>query len=355
MRVVQVVLGSAGGIGAHVRDLVAGLHGLGHDVRVLTDAATQRRFGYPAAHVDPTKGEARRLVAGADVVHAHGFRAGILAVRLAPADVPVVVSLHNQVRGAVLSPRRVVGSVAARAVLRSADLVTGASQDLVADARRLGARRAEIAPVPSRRIPALLAVERDRWRSEHRARLLRERGLDPGRPLVLSIARLAPQKQVGQLVAATLLSRPSGAQWALLGPGQEGLGALPGGAGRLHALGESNDVEPWLLAADVFVLTSEWEARALVVQEAMAAGTPVVATRTGGLPDLLEGVGLLVALEPAPTLARRVADAVGELLGDPARARSLAGSARARAAGWDGIDDTAGRWTSRYERLVRMT
>src|SRR5680860_1797340 len=55
----------------------------------------------------------------------------------------------------------------------------------------------------------------------------------------------------------------------------------------VHFVGARSDAGQWLRAAEVFVLPSEWEARALVVQEAMAAGTPVVATDVGGLHDLV--------------------------------------------------------------------
>lgn len=354
MRVVQVVLGSAGGIGTHVRDLGAGLGRLGHDVRVLTDAATQDRFAYPGAVVDPTKGERRRLLAGADVVHAHGYRAGFRAVRDTPSSVPVVVSLHNQARGARLSPRRLVGSLLAHRVMRSAALVTGASADLVDDARDAGARRAELAPVPSPRVPGLLATDRDVWRDAHRSAWLRRHDLDPERRVVLSIGRVAPQKRIDQLVAAGRVADPRH-QWALVGPGQDDLADLPGGTGPLHLVGESDDVGSWLLAADALVLTSEWEARALVVQEAMAAGTPVVATDAGGLPDLLHGVGVLVAASPAGTYATRVAAAVDDLLADPGAAERLAGAARDRAAGWEGLDEMAARWSRWYSGLVPMT
>ena len=68
-----------------------------------------------------------------DVVHAHGFRAGLVAATVLGGP-PTVISLHNPVRGSGASPRRLVGQTVAQAVMRRADLVTGASSDLVSDA-----------------------------------------------------------------------------------------------------------------------------------------------------------------------------------------------------------------------------
>jgi len=94
----------------------------------------------------------------------------------------------------------------------------------------------------------------------------------------------------------------------------------------------------------VFVLTSRWEARALVVQEAMAAGLPVVATRTGGLPGLIGEAGLLVPVGDS----RAVADAVERLLGDEALRRRLSSEARSRATMWASPAEEARRWVARY-------
>jgi glycosyltransferase involved in cell wall biosynthesis len=103
-------------------------------------------------------------------------------------------------------------------------------------------------------------------------------------------------------------------------------------------------VGDWLRAADVFVLTSRWEARALVVQEAMAAGLPVVVTRTGGLPDLVGDTGCLVAVgDPSA-----VADRVDLLLTDPENRARRGAAARARAAMWPTPDDETRRWVDRY-------
>lgn len=342
MRILLCLASAAGGIGTHVADLARELEATGHEVRVATDPDTRERFGLPGD--DPLRpSRVRALTRGADIVHAHGFRAGLVAA-LARPRVPLVVSLHNPIRGGA-SLRRVSGEVAARLVMRGADLATGASSDLVADARSLGARRAELAEVPSPRVPGLLATDRAAWRGQHRQGWLREHDLDPGSPFVLTIARVAPQKGIDVLAAAAATA--PAIQWGLVGPGQ---GELDSTVGGLHLLGESRDIDAWLLVADALVVPSEWEARALVVQEAMAAGTPVVARRVGGLPDLIEGVGRLVPAD-ATGGAAALGGAVMALLADPDRAEADAARARERARGWAGLAESAREWTLRYEEL----
>ena len=109
-------------------------------------------------------------------------------------------------------------------------------------------------------------------------------------------------------------------------------------------MGARTDVSDWLRAADVFVLTSRWEARALVVQEAMAAGLPVVVTRTGGLPELVGDAGSLVAVgDPAAVAAE-----VDRLLADPSSGPAP-GGCRGRAGPPDGPLPTtrrAGGWNA---------
>lgn len=384
MKVVLVVGHSTGGIGTHVGQLSADLRALDHDVRLVTDAATARRFGWDGEAGTLTwwprdAGSLRRwsrrlrdLAADADVVHAHGIQAGA-AVALAglpgwrdpagarrPGRLPlVVVSLHNQPPARGLGGR--VGEALARVAVRRADLATGASSDLVTLVRRLGARDARLAAVPSPLVPALLAAPAPG--PAERAALVADLGLG-ARPLVLTVSRIAPQKRLDVVVAAAgqLRHRPE-ICWAVAGDGDPDLRAdlvSAAGGGEVVLLGARTDVPALLRAASVLVVSSDWEARALVVQEAMAAGTPVVATDVGGLRDLVGGTGVLVPPGSATALATALDEVLDEVLdepsedvpGDPSReptptaARARAG--RAVAASWADGPETARQWVRWY-------
>ncbi|GAA6526631.1 hypothetical protein IDVR_24270 [Intrasporangium sp. DVR] len=403
-----MVLGdSTGGIGAHVDRLSQDLEAAGHEVVIATSESTATAFDWAGARrlwpVHRGWSAPRGLVdwhllknlAGTvDVVHAHGHQAAFVAAVAVARAKPrpgLVVSLHNTVPGGVATrpvgggatrgvgggatrgvgggatrgvgggATRGVGGGATRGVVAAvvrtllrwalgrATLVTGASADLVDLARRLGAARAELATVASPAVERILATSPPDDRERRAARVaLRAAGhsIDDSRPLVLTIARVAPQKDLVTLVAAARAARAP-ATWVVVGGGDERLRAsleselsgIP-----LRFVGAQRDVEHWLRAADVFVLTSRWEARALVVQEAMASGLPVVTTRTGGLPDLVGDAGLLVPVGDSTA----VAEAVDAVLGDHALRERLGAAARARAGTWASPEEEARRWVSRY-------
>jgi glycosyltransferase involved in cell wall biosynthesis len=365
MRVVMVVGRSTGGIGMHVVDLTARLRELGDDVVVVTDGLTAERFGLDdARRWWPARGSGVRgpvadlrrlhgLVRTSDVVHAHGHQAGLLAaVAALGTGTPVVVSQHNAVL-AGRGPRALLSRLVQSFVGRRAALVTGASSDLVEAAARHGARDARLAPVPSPRVPTLLGTP-PVGLTERRARaaaLLRSAGLPDTGALVLTISRIAPQKSLDVLVeAAARLGAP--VQWVVVGDGDDHLlDRLRQRARHLaapvHFVGAVTDPTSWLEAAEVFVLPSQWEARALVVQEAMAAGLPVVASDTGGLHDLVDGAGVLVPVGDTPGFAA----AVEQVLGDPELRGRLSQQGRDRAAGWDDGLATARRWREWYSAL----
>lgn len=381
-----MVLGrSTGGIGTHVAQLTGELRRLGDEVALVTDPSTAARFDLTDARTwwprrrAPVASAAhllrlRRLVASADVVHVHGYQAGLLGSLVAAGTgTPLVVSLHNDLPRSSGSSG-VGGALAGlvmRVIARRAALMTGASPDLVDQARAAGARDVRLAAVPSPRVPALLAqaAPSDAQRAAVRASLLGDAVPEAAdRPLVLVLSRIAPQKRLdvavaaatlldAMLLAATNAARPSASPlWVVVGDGDQALlGELRAEAQRAGApvrfLPAVADPTPWLRAADVLVLTSRWEARALVVQEALAAGTPVVASDVPGLRDLLDGVGSLVPVGDVEA----VAGAVAAVLRDPASRQTMVTAGRRRATSWDDGVETARRWRGWYASLSRMT
>jgi glycosyltransferase involved in cell wall biosynthesis len=155
------------------------------------------------------------------------------------------------------------------------------------------------------------------------------------RPLVLAVGRLAPQKAYDLLLDAAARWQPRDPQPLVLiageGPQRPLLQARIDAAELpVRLLGHRTDVPDLLAAADVVVLTSQWEARALIAQEALQAGRPLVATAVGGVPDLVGDAALLVPYGDPEALAT----AVGTLLDNPELAKRLSEAGRARAATW---------------------
>jgi len=369
---------STGGIGTHVAQLSGDLRDRGTDVIVVTHPLTAQRFD-----LGPVRlwwpGSAgwiralhdfrllRRLASNSDIVHAHGHQGALLAA-LSTMSIALtrdrnrpklIVSQHNTVLEG--SGRQRVKRVAQRWVAHRADLVTGASSDLVKEALLFGAGRAELAEVPSPRVPELLeqtpadAPTRAQIRAMLFSSVAALEEVDLELPLVVTISRVAPQKNLPVLVeAAARLRNPC--TWVVLGDGDPDLlTQLQAQAHVLrapvHFVGARRDADKWLRAAEVFVLPSEWEARALVVQEAMAAGTPVVTTDVGGLHDMVAGAGLLVV----PGDPDAIAEATDRVLSDPGLRADLALRGREVATALPDGPDTATRWLERYAETLLMT
>ena len=367
-RVLMIVGPAAGGIGAHAASLVRGLTDEGWQVVVATAPVTAARFDL-GSHVEvvwpglrPVAAwralrRLRALAAGADVVHAQGHQAGLVALAMTAGSArgapPVVISWHNAILGSGVLRR--VRMLFERVQVRRADLVTGASQDLVDRAKSLGARRAELAEVAA---PTAGRASLDRVSA--RAQLADELGIDPDGDWLLTVSRIAPQKNLAVLLNAARLAQDArggeserGVVWLVVGDGRDDLLAslratVAADATPVRFVGARSDVPTWMAAADLFVLPSAWEARALVVQEALAAGLPIVASAVGGLPELVGDAGVLVAAGDPDELA----EAVVGLLADPERRAVLAAAGKRR---WAALPDAAvvlEEWTVRYRSII---
>jgi glycosyltransferase involved in cell wall biosynthesis len=233
-----------------------------------------------------------------------------------------------------------------RLVARGADLTLGASSDLVELAKSLGARKVQLAPVAAPALPEVRTPSAD----------VREALAVGQRPLVLSVGRLAPQKDYPTLlsVAAAVVAEQPEAVFAVVGDGplKDNLQARIDAEGLpVRLLGHRSDVADLLGAADVFLLTSHWEARALVLQEAVLAGVPVVATGVGGVPEL---VGDSAILAPAGD-AKGLAAGVLEVFSDPDKAAAMRTAGGKLAAGWPDEDEVAKNLLDIYAGLVATT
>lgn len=411
MRIVFVIGTSTGGVGTHVHALARDLAAAGHEVGVIGPAATDEHFGFsllPGVRFgvlelgtgigasDAALIRRQRILLRSfapDIVHAHGFRAGLitlLTLRTVRTRPEFVLSLHNQASGQGL--RGKVETRVETMLARGADLVLGASSDLVDRARELGAHDARFLPAAAphvEQIPAEAAAAT-------RAELAAEYGFDEGALIVLAVGRVAPQKNYPMLIRAIgrlgegraspasgradEASHPAQVVVLIAGAADESVlaqlqaqyeslrtqhdsgsaqrdsdgaqrdsdgaqrdsGSAQRGSGSaqyaeaaaasaipaLHFLGPRDDIAELAAAADIYALTSVWEARALVLQEALISGRAIVATATGGTAELVGDAGILIDHDDDAAFAA----AVAELAVDPARRAELGRRAAARGA-----------------------
>ncbi|MEA2397786.1 MAG: hypothetical protein QOK25_1342 [Thermoleophilaceae bacterium] len=281
-----------------------------------------------------------------DVVHSHKFGSNVWAAALSPlARVPVLVAHEHTWSFEGQPVRRFLDR---ELIARSSDAFVAVSRE---DRRRM-IEVERIAPdkvtfVPNG-IDALPAGDGERVR--------RELGIETGAPVAGAVAVLRPQKALDVLVRALAAILPTVPDLRVViageGPQRAALRALAAELGverSLILLGHRSDVPDLLAAFDLAVSSSSFEGSPLALMEYMDAALPVVATRVGGVPDLIDdGVhGLLVEPGDAGSLAR----AMGVLLRDPGRAREMGARGRERRRSEFDLDGTVRRLEALYEEL----
>jgi glycosyltransferase involved in cell wall biosynthesis len=262
-----------------------------------------------------------------DVVHTHSSKAGFLgrlAARLAGVRY-IVHTPHGHIFDGYFSPlatRTFIGleRLAARWTSRFVTL----SDEEARDHLRHGIGRPEqFTTIPS-------GVDLDPILQAAPVRLLHDG------PVIGTVARLVPVKGLEYLLdaAPAIFGESPGARLLMVGDGElrqalEARAQTLGIADRVHFAGFRADAPAVLAGMDVFVLPSLNEGMGRVLVMAMALGKPIVATRVGGVPELLDGgkAGLLVP--PADPSA--LAEAVLSLLRDSDLARRIAEAGRSRA------------------------
>jgi glycosyltransferase involved in cell wall biosynthesis len=249
----------------------------------------------------------------ADLVHAHWWIPGGVSARLSQLSggPPYVLSLHGY--DVLMLRRSRAARVAARGVLRGARVVTAASSylaDVVTDVAGLDPARIVVRPMPTAVSDGV--------------------GDAPGGGGVFTVGRLTPFKRFDLLIdaMAALRARGTVVPLTIVGDGSEraaleqrarerGIAASTTFVGALPP----DRVAPTIASADVFAFPAENEGLGLAAAEALMLGIPVVAARSGGVPDVVPatGAGRLV---PAGDL-NGFAAAIADVLADP-RARQLA-------------------------------
>ncbi len=183
-------------------------------------------------------------------------------------------------------------------------------------------------------------------------------GIPEGIPVLGTVANLFPRKGYEVMLQALpeIVSASPDVHYLIVGTGDSGYEGLLramrsdlGLEGRVHFAGYRDNVFPYLAAMDVYVHPALMEGFGIAVLEAMAMRKPVVATTTGGLPEIVRDgeTGTLVPPGDAGQLAR----AVVSLLQDPARSRRLGEAGHARVTAQFTVDAMMGGLAKGYAAL----
>jgi starch synthase len=375
-----------GGAGVHVAELVRAL-------RRRTDLETrvhafgaQRREGGTSSYPDlaelaganatlKTLGVDLAIAdgcAGTDLVHSHTWYAnfaGHLAALL--YGVPHVVSAHSLEPLRPWKAEQLGGGYAVSSYIERTSYEGAAAVIAVSAAMRDDVLASYPAIDPARVHVVHNGIDTEDWKSVSAPDRVRELGVDPDRPSVVFVGRITRQKGLPLFLRA-VAELPPEVQVVLCAGAPdtpeimseveglvEGLRATRSGVVWIAEMLPRPDVVALLTSATVFACPSIYEPLGIVNLEAMACETAVVATATGGIPEVVVAgeTGLLVPIEQATDGTgtpldpdRYVADfaaALTEVVTDPDRAAAMGRAGRARA-----ID--AFSWTAIAERTVEV-
>ena len=290
---------------------------------------------------------------GLDLMHVHyaiphATSAWVAREMLAPErDLPIVTTLHGtDITLVGLHPS--FRPITSFSILRS--------QGLTAVSEFLRDQTIRDFAVPRDRIDVIPNfIDTDAWRRDkepcHRATLA-----PGGEKIVMHISNFRPVKRVDDVVEIfARISKKVHARLVLVGDGPERPRALDraeelGIRPLVLFLGKHASVDELLACADLFLLPSENESFGLAALEAMACGVPVVASNTGGLPEVVTH-GESGYLFP-PGAVDQMADAGIEILKDPARWRALSAAGRRVAVERFSAASVVPMYERVYERVV---
>ncbi|QHA08372.1 glycogen synthase [Streptomyces broussonetiae] len=303
---------------------------------------------------------------GRELVHSHTWYAG-LAGHLAKLlyGIPHVATAHS------LEPLRpwkaeqlgggyALSGWAERTALEAADAVIAVS----------GAMREDVLACYPALDPANVhvvhnGIDTRLYRPDHGTGALDRHGIDPARPSVLFVGRITRQKGVPHLLRAVRDIDPAAQVVLCAGAPDtpeidrefrelfEEVSRAREGVFWIPQMLPRAEVIQLLTHACVFVCPSVYEPLGIVNLEAMACGTPVVASRVGGIPEVVDDgrTGLLV--DKGEDFEAGLARALDQVLGDPAGARRMGEAGRARAVGEFGWDAVARRTAGLYEEILK--
>jgi starch synthase len=307
-----------------------------------------------------------------DLVHSHTWYAnlgGHLAKLL--YGIPHVMTAHSLEplrpwKAEQLAGGYALSSWAERTAIEAADAVIAVSHGMRADILACYP-----ALDPGRIHVVHNGIDTELYRPVPESAALVRHGVDPNRPYVLFVGRITRQKGVPHLLRAARSISPS-AQLVLCAGAPDTPGIDREFRELVDELRRTRDAVVWipemlprpevvelLSHAALFVCPSIYEPLGIVNLEAMACGTPVVASAVGGIPEVVrDGVtGVLVEYDEKDPDAFELAlaAAIDAVLADPAAAARMGEAGRERAVeefGWDAI---ARRTVAVYDEALRTT
>ena len=360
-----------GGAGVHVEYLARALSGLvdltvhcqgaPRDTAVAHQAwpelqnAVLKVFSADLSMADATS--------GVDLVHSHTWYAN-LAGQLASLlhGIPHVATVHSLEPLRPWKAEQLGGGYALSSWAERMSLSSAAAVIAVSDGMRADVLQAypEIAPERVRVIRN--GIDTVEYAPDKATDVLLKHGVDPSRPYVIFVGRITRQKGVPVLLRAAALLDPSAQLVLCAGAadtpelGEEvstlvaGLQESRSGVLWIPEMLPKTEVIQLLTHALAFVCPSVYEPLGIVNLEAMACSTAVVASRTGGIPEVVDdGVtGLLVPPDDPASLA----DALNRLLRGPGRARAMGLAGRERAVTEFSWDTVAAQTAALYRELA---
>ncbi|EFC82327.1 glycogen synthase [Parafrankia sp. EUN1f] len=309
------------------------------------------------ASMDLSMAAAVNRAGGADVVHSHTWY-----TNLAGHLISLVEGIGHVMTAHSLEPRRpwkaeqLGGGYALSSWCERIAIESAAAVVAVSDGMRTDILDAYPAVDPARVHVIRNGIDTDEYAPDPRTDVLERYGVDPDRPYVVFVGRITRQKGLPVLLRAAAAIDPA-AQLVLCAgaPDTEdlhrevtelvdGLRASRGGVVWLSGMLAKPEVIQLLSHATVFVCPSVYEPLGIVNLEAMACATAVVASRVGGIPEVVAdgSTGLLVPPDDPTALA----GAVNEVLADPARAAAMGRAGRERAVaefGWAAVAERTAR------------
>jgi len=321
-----------GGVASHVHNLSCELKKRGDEVYVLTyphegitDIDDIKVFSAPTLNVKGLRGLIFIFTAAImlikiikkyeiDIIHAHYIMPPALSSFIAAkvTGVPYYVTLHGS-DVMILSSNPLLRPVF-RKILNNAEGVIVVTEALRDRLLRVGIDEGKIRVMYN-------SVDISIFRPDVKSTFRKEIGIRRDERLILFVGNLVPQKGVEYLIKAKfLMKNPAKLVITGGGPLYDKLKSMANERDDIIFTGPRTDVSNLMKAADVVVIPSISEGLPMVLLEAMAIGKPVVATRVGGIPEVIdEEVGVLVNAGSPSELA----GALDQLLENDEKRKSL--------------------------------